>query len=265
MTPICGGCCPDMPSDRCDGAFGRIGVRKVHWECWSDCNLPCRFCFRMRSRPLETPDAIKLIQIIKTSGANAIVFAGGDPSLRSDLGILVESARGVGLGVEIQTNGHFLSSSVRDVICESDVVGLSLDADTPEQHDRFRGRHGNFKQVINLLSLLCDNDVPVVVRSLVTSDTHLSIHRLAPLLGNYRNVIRWSLLEFTPIGEGYVNREAYMIDRMAFDAAVIRAVSATHGKIEVDAYRAEKKLGTYRRGVGWRLPKSWVGHERPFM
>lgn len=38
--------------DECRDAFKRIGLSKLHWECWSDCNLHCKFCYRTVDTPL---------------------------------------------------------------------------------------------------------------------------------------------------------------------------------------------------------------------
>ena len=241
----CGGCSVDDVSNECMGAFSKIGIAKVHWECWSECNLPCAFCYRMRGAPLNTSDALRLLKIIRTSGARTVVFAGGDPSLREDLLTLVRESRALQLGVEVQTNGHFQPQYLRDALCQSDLVGVSLDGSSAEVHDSFRGRQGNFQRVVGLLEFLSERGIPVAVRSLIAASNHGSIPELATILRPFANIVRWSLLEFTEIGDGFKNSETYRLDRHTFNETALQAQQVADGKIPVDVYRNENKTGTY--------------------
>src|SRR5919199_122548 len=100
---FCAACTPQSASPQCRNSFKRLGVIKVHWECWSACSLACSFCYRTRGNPLDTEGAKKLLQAISTSGALRIVFAGGDPSLRPDIAQLIHYAHSLNLQVEVHT------------------------------------------------------------------------------------------------------------------------------------------------------------------
>ena len=199
----------------------------------------------MCGSPLDTKEAVRLLRIVKTSGARTIVFAGGDPSLRTDIFELVTYAQKIGLGVEIQTNAHFQPPSFLCLLADVNLVGLSLDAHEAELHDGFRGRKGNFKQVCGMLDFLRQKGVPVIVRSLITVSTHKSVPQLAVRLKEYPNLIRWSLLEFTPIGKGFENCDKYALDRALYESSVALATSLAGEAIKVDVYRNEDKTGTY--------------------
>lgn len=241
----CGGCA-DSVSDGCVNAFARIGVAKVHWECWSRCNLPCRFCYREVGRPLDTASARRLIEIIATSGADRIVFAGGDPSLRGDVVELIRHAKAVGLRIEVQTNAHELSDAFHNALLgEVDLVGLSLDSSDPKIHDEFRDRDGNFERVVRLLDDLRESKIPTVVRSIVSSKNCQSISAIGKRLKEYPNVRRWSLLEFTPIGAGFFHRGDYELSSETFEEVVFQAKEGVSGTFSVDVYRNADKKGTY--------------------
>lgn len=199
----------------------------------------------MRGTPLDTKDAKRLLQIVKTSGASAIVFAGGDPSLRDDIADLVPFAKENELGVEVQTNAHFQPPSFLNILPSVNLVGLSIDADGAELHDGFRGRIGNFSQVLKLLEFLAQKGVPVIVRSLISATNYQSIAKLAVRLMDYPNITRWSLLEFTPIGEGFQNQGRYVLDRKRYEDSVAFAMYLAGSDLKVDVYRNEDKLGTY--------------------
>jgi hypothetical protein len=59
------------------------------------------------------------------------------------------------------------------------------------------------------------------------------------------NLVRWSLLEFSPVGEGYINRGSFQLDREFFRAATERAGSTFSDPSKIDVYQAEAKAGTY--------------------
>jgi hypothetical protein len=58
-------------------------------------------------------------------------------------------------------------------------------------------------------------------------------------------VVRWSLLEFSPVGEGFINREEYYLKRSLFDKVVDQVMQIFVGPASLDIYRTEAKTGTY--------------------
>ena len=245
MNEVCGGCHPNEPRPECVGAFARRRILKVHWECWSDCNLHCRFCFRMRGPPLDTTAGKYLVRAVKSSGARGIAFVGGDPSLRPDIAELINDARNLGLWIEVQTNGHQQPEPFLSALLSVNSVGVSLDGPDPETHDRFRDQPGNFDRVTSLLRFLQRHGIPVVVRSIVALHNHKNLVGLAAVLSRFGNVVRWVLMEFVPVGEGYANREEYLLDRNSFSGIVSQARALADARLTVDTYYRENHSGTY--------------------
>lgn len=242
---FCAGCgCPAV-REACRGSLERLGAHKVHWECWSECNLSCQFCYRTRGVPLETPDAERLLAAVAAAGAETVVFAGGDPSLRRDIGHLLRRARALGLTTEVQTNAHHAPADFRQALIEADSVGLSLDGPTAEVHDRFRSTRGNFARVFKVLDLLERAGVPVIVRTVVAHPNFRQLADLGELLLPYGNVAFWHLLEFSAVGAGYRNRRMYELERVLFDEVVMQVTARYGGKLEILARRSEVKSGAY--------------------
>jgi MoaA/NifB/PqqE/SkfB family radical SAM enzyme len=244
VTGYCGGCQTSAVRPECAGSLRRIGAHKVHWECWADCNLRCAFCYRTQGIPLATDDGRRLLRAAATAGAATIVFAGGDPSLRPDLAELVEHARTLGLLVEVHTNGHHVTAGVRRALAQADLVGLSLDASIGRAHDDFRGTRGNHQRVVALLHFLEESGVPVVVRTIVSRPNHLAITGIGELLRPFTNVLMWCLLEFSPVGLGYRNREQFELDRPRFDETVA-TLQAEFPELEIHPRLLEDKEGGY--------------------
>src|SRR6266487_64196 len=242
---FCAGCAPNLPDLECQGCFKRLGIIKVHWECWSECNLACPFCYRTRGIPLDTEEAKKLIEAVSKSGATIITFAGGDPSIRPDIIQLISYAHTLGVQVEVQTNSHHLKSDFIEALEKVELVGMSLDGPDANTHDSFRNKPGNFNRVMTLLRTLSAKEVPLIVRTIVAKPNNIMIPRMANLLEEFSNIIKWSLMEFSPVGEGFFNCERYKLDRDVFDKITDEVKKAYKGSGQVDVYRTESKLGTY--------------------
>jgi len=249
MIDLCGGCGSDGVSISidCADSFARIGVSKLHWECWSECNLHCGFCYRTEEVPLGREGGMELLDICRSSGAKTIVFAGGDPSLREDLPQLIDHAHTVGLAVELQSNFQVFKNEIKERISNGRVAlsGVSMDASTPLAHDLFRSTKGNFKAVLAALDFHEEVGSPVIVRTMVSSQNYTEVSAIAKILSPYNVIRRWSLLEFTPVGRGFANKGDYELRRREFDLAARVALDSYTGPGEVDIYRAENKSGTY--------------------
>jgi MoaA/NifB/PqqE/SkfB family radical SAM enzyme len=244
MTGWCGACQEDV-RPTCIDSFGVRGVIKAHWECWSQCNLRCGFCYRTRGRPLGTTAAFDLLRAVRTGGCRAVVFAGGDPSLRSDIHDLVGYAKQLGLSVELQTNADVCPPQLRRALTRVDLVGLSIDAANSGIHDALRGRNGNFQRVLQLLAWLRDRNVPTIVRSVVLRQNTREFPGIARLVSPFQNVIRWSVLQFSPIGDGFRNHTKFSVSTTDFESVAAAARTAWGGGGELDIYRDEAKRGTY--------------------
>lgn len=242
---FCGGCGDAGIRAACAGSLARLGSLKVHWECWSECNLACQFCYRTRGVPLGTPDADRLLAAVATAGAETVVFAGGDPSLRKDLGHLLERAMALGLQTDVQTNAQFAPEPFLRALSRAGSAGLSLDGSTAEVHDRFRSKPGNFERVFRLLGFLDRVGVPVIVRTVVARPNFRQVADLGKLLLPYRNVTFWHLLEFSAVGAGYRNRGVYELERARFDEVVAEVRDRYSGELKVHARGSEDKSAAY--------------------
>jgi MoaA/NifB/PqqE/SkfB family radical SAM enzyme len=244
--PYCGGCRQGSVMSTCEGSLRRHDIKKAHWECWSECNLPCAFCFRTTGAPLDTERGLFLLRALSAGKVRAVVFAGGDPSLRGDLAEMVAEAISLGLAVQVQTNGQHVTHSFLGVLGRCEYVGLSVDGPDAETHDGFRGKRGNFRHVMALLDQLDVLGVPVSVRTVVSRENYRVIPRIAQLIMQHRNVICWKLLEFTAIGKGRVNQDRYALPTALFEQTVRIAqdeIGGEPGLLEV--LRNVDKIGIY--------------------
>jgi MoaA/NifB/PqqE/SkfB family radical SAM enzyme len=242
----CGGCRQGPVRVACEGSLRRHDIKKAHWECWSECNLPCAFCFRTTGAPLDTERAVSLLRALSAGKIRAVVFAGGDPSLRGDLAEVVAEAISLGLAVQVQTNGQHVTHSFLRVLARCEYVGLSIDGPDEDTHDNFRGKRGNFRHVMALLRQLDVLGVPVSVRTVVSRENYRVIPRIAQLILEHPNVICWKLLEFTAIGKGRVNQDRYAMPTALFEHALQVTEDALGGdRGLLEALRNVDKIGIY--------------------
>lgn len=210
----------------CRDAFHRKGIHTVHWECWSDCNLQCDFCYRSLRRPLDTSSALRLIDAIAHAGATRIILAGGDPSLRSDLDQLCRHAVTQGLKCEIQTNAHKLTRALLESLPLIDRVYLSLDGATSAAHDMFRAKRGNFAGVNRLLGIAESGDLPVTVHSVASKRNWREMPDVLEHIRKYSCVDTWSVLEFSAVGTGYLSRREHELAPAEWQEVSIRLHAA---------------------------------------
>ncbi len=242
----CGGCGEQPVSKACHGSLRRRGLRKAHWECWSECNLSCPFCFRTDGRALDTESGIRILRALSTGDIRAVVFAGGDPSLWRDLPDLVGEALALGLAVQVQTNAQHVSKGFLDALGRCEYVGLSLDGPDPATHDAFRRKPGNFRRVMSLLGTLDRLGIPVSVRTVVAGPNHRRVPEMAQLVASYSNLICWKLLEFSPVGNGFSSRDRHALAPDIFERTVLAVRERFDGlAAPLEVLRNADKVGIY--------------------
>jgi MoaA/NifB/PqqE/SkfB family radical SAM enzyme len=246
----CEAICPRCQSDgtteaECHDAYARAGVLRAHWECWSECNLRCSFCYRSRAVPLTTDRASNMIRTLAYGGVRQLAFAGGDPSLRPDIRRLVAEASAIGIQTEIQTNGHIARQDFLACLGEADFVGLSIDSASASMHDQVRGRRGNFARVLELADTLDRRGISLIVRTLVSSFTADGLEGLGRLLTPLRGLKRWSLVQFSAIEDGFRNRRLHEISDERFLAVAEACAASYHGRAEINIYSNSDKRGVY--------------------
>jgi len=130
-------------------------VATFDFHVTSECSQECAYCWGPQGIPqVDTETALAIISKIASGGARRIVFTGGDPMQRADLGLLIRHAARLGLEVALSTTGDKLDQAFLDTYGESiDLISLPIDGSTEQMSSRTK-KPGHFAAVLAALALL---------------------------------------------------------------------------------------------------------------
>src|ERR1051325_4378074 len=179
------------------------------WEVTRACALACQHCRASAidwRDPLElsTDEGRRLIDDVAGMGTPLIVFTGGDPLQRGDLEELVRHARSRGLTV-----GTIPAATPRltreRVLSLHDAgvhqIALSIDAETAQKHDAFRGVPGTFAKVIEAAAWIREAGVNLQANTVFGSGNADDFDAIAELVQSL-SVVFWEVFFLVPTGRG---------------------------------------------------------------
>ncbi len=121
----------------------------------SECSQQCAYCWGPQGiAEVDTDTACAIITKIAEGGSRRIVFTGGDPLQRGDIGSLIRHAAQLGLEVAVSTTGDLLTPSFLDACGAAiDLISLPLDGSTEAVSSRTK-EPGHFAAVMAALDVL---------------------------------------------------------------------------------------------------------------
>ncbi len=196
-------------------SIGKHGVNRpfrlvapflVVWNYTGACNLRCQHCYQSASRPL--PDELTLnekLDVIDQLAENdvvAIAFSGGEPLMAPDFFEAASYASSKNMYVSLATNGTLLTRDNvnRLVECGVNYLEISLDAATPEIHNRFRGAAGAWNKTIDgIKNTVARDELFVCIASTITRYNFGEVNALIDLAKEL-GTKRFLAFNFIPTG-----------------------------------------------------------------
>lgn len=146
-------------------------ITTIDFHVTSRCNQECAYCWGPQdsSQEVDRNTAISIIRKIGASGARRIVFTGGDPLQREDIGLLIRLAKELSLEAALSTTGDELHTGfLRAYGRWIDLISLPLDGSCEEISSRTK-KSGHFTAIMHDLELLSEHpNIDVKVATPVT-------------------------------------------------------------------------------------------------
>jgi len=143
----------------------------VQWMLTRRCNYRCRGCTVWQeehdTEPEITTEEVKAgLDILRELGVIEVVFSGGNPLLRDDIGEIVSYASKYFV-TTVYDNGSMALKKI-DELRDADFVAISIDSLNPEKNDYIKGVHGAFKTAMEAIERLTEEGIFVVVSTTIS-------------------------------------------------------------------------------------------------
>lgn len=215
------------------------------------CNLVCEFCWGPdRSIPdgLDTNQWKGAIELFAQNGTDSIVFTGGEPLIRKDIGELVRFAKDRGMRVTLSTNTLLLKQKASQVLPFIDEIGIPLDGSTTENNSLMRAGNSNaFQSSLDAIALLSEDypEIEVTIRTVLSKINKDDIGNMGKLLGELKGRFdRWKLYQFAPVNTGLGNRDKFEVSQAEFERITRKTVDQFPG-LPIVVYPSEQRTGRY--------------------
>ncbi len=160
----------------------------VVWNCTGTCNLECIHCYYDAAKKrfageLTTDEAERFIDDLAAFRAPVLLFSGGEPLVRDDVFHLMQYTARTGVRPTLSTNGVLIDAEVARDLKKIGVgyVGISLDG-MEEDHDRFRGRKGAFRDALEGIQQCRRIDQRVGLRFTITRHNYADLSDVLRLI-----------------------------------------------------------------------------------
>jgi len=174
------------------GGHLRSGKPIVVWNCTRRCNLACVHCYSesgpgAEATELSTEQGKKLLGDLAAFEVPVVLFSGGEPLVREDLGELASHAVGLGMRAAVSTNGTLITAARAAVLRDAGIayVGISLDG-IGVTNDRFRGVPGAFERAMNGIRACIDAGLKVGLRFTIHKGNVADVPRVFDLIERER-------------------------------------------------------------------------------
>lgn len=216
-----------------------IRVATIDFHVTSECSQECPYCWGPQDyeNPVDTPTAEAIVRRIARSGARRIVFTGGDPLRRADIGHLIQVARQGGLEVALSTTGDELTRVFLDEHGPAiDLISLPLDGPSEEVSARTK-EPGHFAAVLRALDLLADFPrIDVKVATPVTRKNLADVPAVVTLLDERAtrmpNRMFYNVFQAFPRAMGEVDWDELVVSAAEF-AALREAVETYPHRVRI--------------------------------
>lgn len=153
------------------------------------CNNSCRFCVQAHNKGAgKDKTTAEIIGILEESRERfeAVVFTGGEVTIRDDVFDIVSAARELGYKkIHIQSNGkrfYYKDFCVKMAESGANEFGLALHGHIPELHDYLTRAPGSFLATLRGIRNLVELGQTVITNTVITKSNYRHLPELARVL-----------------------------------------------------------------------------------
>lgn len=173
------------------------------WELTLACCFGCRYCGsgggRARADELSTAECLDAAEQLADLGCRRVSLIGGEVFLRRDWAQIAGRLTGLGVRVDVITNGYLMSPEVLEQLKQAGVSSVAVSIDGPEDvHDAGR-QAGSFKRAMEAVRALTAAGMPVSVISTLRRDCMGRLEELYRVLEG-SGIGAWQLQACSPMG-----------------------------------------------------------------
>jgi radical SAM protein with 4Fe4S-binding SPASM domain len=182
------------------------------------CNLSCAFCYagcgdpgtvggRMGLHEMSEAEVCRVLEIIRRDArCPSVSFTGGEPTLRPELPRLVRFAKGLGLAVNLISNGQLIDGRLADELAAAGLNSAQLSLEGPDAtlHDGLVGRAGAFARLWEAVGHLRSRDVRVHTNTTVNRRNLAHVEQIVDLVAA-RGMERLTMNLLIPCGRAAVD------------------------------------------------------------
>ena len=209
------------------------------------CNMKCPFCYvPFDGKKIDFYRCKCMIEKCKSLGIKIITFSGGDPFIYSEFRDLLIYAKNLQFETHVDTNGICLNNDDYFLISEtSTLLGLPIDGSNTKNHNKMRKFNKHFDIVIKHIKNLKDFKIRLKINTVVTKinfEDTINIFRLV----NSLNIDFWSLYQFIPLHDAFLNASSYSLPYYKFES-LVNLINSEKYKFNFEPGSANERTGDY--------------------
>jgi len=157
----------------------------AQWLLTRRCNYRCRSCgvWREQQDAEVSADEVKRgLDVFRELGVIEVVFSGGNPLLRDDMGEILDYASRFFI-TTVYDNGSLAAEKI-DALRNVDFVAISLDTLDKQKLEHIKGVQGAFEKAIGAIETLHSEGIPVVISPTISQ---LNQHEIVDLTKHFIN------------------------------------------------------------------------------
>ncbi len=220
------------------------------FELTPRCSLNCKMCY-IRMTPEEmapfgrersAEEWIDLARSAVKEGLTFLLLTGGEPFVRKDIFRILTALRGMGIIVDINTNGTLIDEAVADQLmsCPPSKINITLYGASRETYARLCGDGSAFDRVIRAIDLLLERKFLVCLNATLTADNAHEQEALSAIAKSRGLALRTTGYVIPPSRRG--EREgAYRLNAKEAGCLAFKAQLLENGT-EIMKARAENQL-----------------------